>query len=542
DGLELLYFTKKSVKTISLSFDKLLRLYQKYDEVIEDYDDVRKVNSSRNQLLYSRDYINKITTTLDTVQTLRHELESSDVNLLQVHTKLGQLERIRDELLYTAKDDPEQRRYLSSYFHPVNDLCSKLESIMWTFLSNLIELCSTAPRFIVSIMLIVQRECAIDKEVTIPDLKIDTSSRPKNYKTKATSVILNSISTKFETFLLSDNNNSSTLQSLKETIEKLRFVFKDLEIVQTHAVKCMPPDFAIFDMYLDNYNERVRTLLRRFTEPPLINSLDTSDIWLLMNYVDQYVYDMLHRLNVPLARIEPLILQGKDELLNNLYTAQVKLKMKTWTKNLLNSEHEEWFSGKRKHEEPEKNEKGQYISSLPVVLFQMIEQQLSVASKTKRSTFKGLVLQECIEALFYFQENFEQMIRQQGERFLNDEPNNEFFNEYMMIVVNNCCKCTQYAQHLAINLLEELDFSTRDRTKTRVANVVRGFQKLAQSAYSFLIKVILKDSQDCFSSFFTKNWYSKTSQDLETILLTTDDYFQDFQAHMVEDMFIQLAN
>jgi exocyst complex component 3 len=213
--------------------------------------------------------------------------------------------------------------------------------------------------------------------------------------------------------------------------------------------------------------------------------------------------------------------------------------MKTWTKNLLNSEHEEWFSGKRKHEEPEKNEKGQYISSLPVVLFQMIEQQLSVASKTKRSTFKGLVLQECIEALFYFQENFEQMIRQQGERFLNDEPNNEFFNEYMMIVVNNCCKCTQYAQHLAINLLEELDFSTRDRTKTRVANVVRGFQKLAQSAYSFLIKVILKDSQDCFSSFFTKNWYSKTSQDLETILLTTDDYFQDFQAHMVEDMFIQ---
>jgi hypothetical protein len=108
--------------------------------------------------------------------------------------------------------------------------------------------------------------------------------------------------------------------------------------------------------------------------------------------------------------------------------------------------------------------------------------------------------------IFYFRIYLKQMIRQQGERFLNDEPNNEFFNEYMMIVgiknnnndqknndvynnhkiVNNCCKCTQYAQHLAINLLEELDFSTRDRTKTRVANVVRGFQKLAQSAYSYL--------------------------------------------------------
>eukprot|EP00122_Pirum_gemmata_P007819 Pgem_evm1s7192 len=74
---------------------------------------------------------------------------------------------------------------------------------------------------------------------------------------------------------------------------------------------------------------------------------------------------------------------------------------------IIRVEWQEWFGGNREPVEPDTNEDGHYVSSLPVILFQMIDQQLSVASKTNKADFMFNVVKQCSSCLNHFHEEFE---------------------------------------------------------------------------------------------------------------------------------------
>eukprot|EP00122_Pirum_gemmata_P018033 Pgem_evm1s16886 len=65
------------------------------------------------------------------------------------------------------------------------------------------------------------------------------------------------------------------------------------------------------------------------------------------------------------------------------------------------------------------------------------------------------------------------MLKRQGISCFSEQPNNEFFNEYMLLVVNNCSKCMKHTHHLATKLYDELDRSVREESKQQMLKVLQ---------------------------------------------------------------------
>ncbi|KNC87694.1 hypothetical protein SARC_00201 [Sphaeroforma arctica JP610] len=532
-ALKTLEFTRSTMSQISVDFEKIQERCSKSADSITDYDRIKDINRNRNHLFHTRSYLDNIFTALDIARTLDEELESEDCNLLAVHSRLSDLENCRDELIYYVQNDDENRNALEAYFGEVNEIALKLEDIIWDVLTNLIANLQARPHKVVSVLRIVEREEMIDRDVKEGNRKMDTSYRPKKYRMKALEAITNSIEKRYRELTVEGN--------VAQTVGNFRFIFQDLQIMKDKGTKCFPPTYDIFTFYLEFYHSKAVAEMKALS---IRDDLVPGDIWLLLSYSDQYHDLMYSKVGIPRDRLAPPMLQGAGDNLMDDYVDKLSNNMQTWCKNIIITEWDEWFGGSRE-DPPDEDAAGLYISQVPVILFQMVDQQYNVAEQANSVPLRKKVLRRCSTILLDFQQQYEHAINNQGRLYFQGEGNNDYFLEYMMIIVNNCSKCELYTHELATAVKNKVGSGTENSQITALQNVLHGFMHIAAKAYRLLIEVAFGDLSPYFKKLFTKEWYSRQSdsgQAFATILVTLDDYCNDFKEHTTKKYFECMIN
>jgi DNA repair ATPase RecN len=90
-------------------------------------------------LIRTRNQLNALLTIPQKVADIQALLED-DINLLEVHREMRQLEKARDFVLKQAEKFPEQQRQLKELFYNVNLLSDEFETHIWELVADHIRL------------------------------------------------------------------------------------------------------------------------------------------------------------------------------------------------------------------------------------------------------------------------------------------------------------------------------------------------------------------------------------------------------------------
>eukprot|EP00123_Amoebidium_parasiticum_P015367 comp22930_c1_seq1/m.36320 comp22930_c1_seq1/g.36320 ORF comp22930_c1_seq1/g.36320 comp22930_c1_seq1/m.36320 type:complete len:783 (-) comp22930_c1_seq1:684-3032(-) len=527
-ALTLLRSSDEMIDEMRLNFGHMFQHCQSAESAIGNWDAIKEINRQRNHLINTRTYIDNIFTALDTAKGLDADMDREDCNLLHIHSRKSELEVCRDELLYYVKDDEIQQTALQAYFSDVDKLDAKLEKRLWQILSQVATVLQTRPSLLVSVLHIVEREEVMDEEAAQGLWKLDLSRRPKQYRKKALATMVRAVNERFEAMVVDGD--------CRTTIANFRFIIPDLLVIKEEGQGRFPPSYNVFQFYLDLYHRHAREVVDGFADSP---DLETADIWLLLSYSDQYAEDMDKKLGVDRNMHSPPMLQGRKGLLMDRYVELISQKMKSWCKNIILTEWEEWFTGKRE-DPPDTNTDGHYISQVPIILFQMIDQQVDVAHQANNAVFKNKVVKCCAMMLSDFTAQFMTAVSNQGQMYMRQQGHNEFFLEYMMVIINNSQRCQAYCHQLASRLANE--GITEQATMAEMRRSLQGFETLGALGYRMLIDVVFSDIDQFFGPLFSKQWYSGSAeQSMGTIIATLEDYCSEFKEHINDESYRRLT-
>lgn len=190
-----------------------------------------------------------------------------------------------------------------------------------------------------------------------------------------------------------------------------------------------------------------------------------------------------------------------------------------WMTKTLETEKQEWFNGSS----PEEDEAEKfYHTSAPVIIFQMIDQNLQVTNTIHSEiTFNALVLS--IQHVVKYGENYRQGIVEFKEKHFKDRSQIPLFTKHMITIVNNCQQIADLAQQI-----KQLYWP---KTKTThyedFDKLLKTYQNVKEEAASFLLDEAFLDLEGSFNELFTVKWMSSRNS-MDIICATLEDYFGDY--------------
>lgn len=223
-------------------------------------------------------------------------------------------------------------------------------------------------------------------------------------------------------------------------------------------------------------------------------------------------------LNIDLSEMEPLV---KKKILENMeakYLTIMESNYEEWMTKTLDAEKQDWQTGTL----PDSDDI-YYHTSAPVIIFQMIAQNLQVTNTiSSELTFKALVLS--IKQVIKYGNNYRLGINEFKEKYFKDRSLVPFFTQHFITIVNNCQQMLELAQEM-----KQL-YWPKSRTEHYNAFelLLSTFQELRNETASCLLEEAFLDLEVHFNELFTVKW-TNTSVSIDTICVTLEDYFQDYK-------------
>ncbi|KJE94199.1 hypothetical protein CAOG_004879 [Capsaspora owczarzaki ATCC 30864] len=527
-GLELLHASIQNIRQVRGNLASVDTLCKSSRALGLDASEFKQVNDARKTLIKTRKNLDRIYVVPQTVKQLKIAMDAEDCNLLYIYENLSALEFIRDELLYHARHLSDEHEALQWYFAEVDTLSDLLAKRLWHLLDQGMSLIKTKPQLLVTVLRIVEREEKADIQVLDPaaPVKIDRSRRPRGYREKALERLLASAVVRFEAQVVDDKEH------VEPFLERLsKFIFEDLLTVKNDFVPCFPPHYNIFNLYVASYNSHVSEVLLELVE----RELEPSEILAMLNWMQSYTENLQKKLGVTAQDPMPA---EKQDLLMERYTRLVREKMQEWCRNIIKNELQEWIHNPDREGPPDTDSKGLYVTEATIILFQMIDQQVAVAFRTRHGKFIFEVVQLCTAMLLGFQDDFEKELNEttNGYFAVTPEERPSFMLEFLLAVVNNSVQCGIYAEQLRSRVEEDahLEAQFLSVCRNQLANVVSGFEQLAVVAQGHLVRIILGDLDPVLVGLFTRKWY-EAPREIDTVVATLDDYANDLAQHMHPD-------
>lgn len=532
-GLELLRAAIQHIHQIKSNLASVDALCKSSRALGIDAAEFKGVNDARKTLLGTKKNLDRIFVVPQTVLQLKNAMEAEDCNLLYIYENLSALEFIRDELLYHARNMPDEKHALQWYFAEVDTLSELLAKRLWSLLDQSMHLVKSKRHVLVSVLRIIEREERADIQVLDPAaiVKVDTSRRPKRYKEKAFNRLIESIDNRFESVAVDD----------KEHVEIFldrcsQFILEDLSTVKNEFVPCFPERYNIFMFYVQEYSDHMEHILTQLS----YEELGSSQIIAIINWLRKYADTMKKKLDIKVK--DPLPIERQDVLLEK-YRKVVKEKMHEWSGNIIKNEIQEWITSQEKTTPPETNPNGLYVTEASIILFQIIDQHVDVALLTRHGKFISEVVQLCTETLRDFLNEFDRALVELGNNYFAQLPEDRarFMVEFLMCVINNLVHCTEYTNQLRARI-EEVDIippASLAKFKTDFDFVVERFHQVASVPQGILTRIIMCDLDPVILNLFTRKWYD-SPRDIETVIATLDDYSKDVCEHTQRDYYYKI--
>jgi exocyst complex component 3 len=490
-------------------------------------------NSRHSQLAAAVDNLMNIFNVPETIS--RCEELINDGKLLHAHKCLSELECSRNDLLYELHKQPTQtptdRDLVMKYFADMDRPLELLSKQLWLILHRTIISVRMEPTIIVTVLRIIEREERTDALMAKQYEQMRLPDRPKRWKQKAFDVMNEAVHTRIEGNQMEDRTmNKMWLVRHLEVTRQL--VLEDLRVVKTLCEPCFPPHYNIVQSYINMYHNNISLHLSDIIQ----QGLEGNEIVSLLTWINDYQGCELMGhpdLKIDVSQMSPLLDKRQAAALHDQYIRNLQSNFREWLGNCLKTDAKDWM----KDEAPDADDKGYYNTALPVIVIQMFEQNLQVASTIGQNLVERVVA-VCIEQLIDFAQTYRHELAVYKEQHLLDRSKPSRFVHFMIANINNCQTFVDLANHLNNKYASE---SSVDARRVQVINDrFHSFAKdsLAMYLCDCLLEEVFMDIDKHIQELITKKWLGNSNA-VDTICITVEDYCQDF-IHLRDQYYDQL--
>lgn len=530
-GLNQLQTCLTDLKKVETSVKFLHSLFTEVPKVYTELGIVREEHMRHSQYVTAMENLKYIFTVPESVEKTKQWINEG--KLLHTHQCLTDLENSRDDLLYELHKYPNQSPHdklmLKAYFADVETLSALLEKQLKLVLSRTLNTVRKEPTEIVTALRIIEREEKADTFALQQQRQTGflAPGRPKRWRKMAFEVFERAVSTRIEGTQVDEREqNKMWLVRYLELTRQL--ILEDLRVVKTLCIPCFPPCYDIFNKYVNVYH----TCLSRHLQELIQNGLEGNEYvsmlaWVLNTYAGT---DLMgnSELNIEKTKLGPLLSANVLSQLQNEYLENMENNYLEWMTNTLTSEKQEWLSSTLPEDA---NRDGYFVTSAPVIIFQMIDQNLQV-TKTISQDLTNQALFLSVDQVTKFGNAYQDAIVEFKNKHFEDRSKMPLFTQSMITIVNNCLQFMELGQKLKEHYWQQ---SASDTLDTKFENLLSKFITLRNETGKYLLDEAFLDLEKHFDDIFTQKWLvsSGTANSVDVICVTLEDYFQDYN-HLSE--------
>jgi len=484
--------------------------------------DVRTKQMQHSQYLTANENMKHLFTVPESIEKTKQWI--NDGKFLHAHQCLIDLENSRDDLLFEVHKLPNQapsdKILLKAYFEDVEVMSDMLKKQIKLVLSRTLNTVRKEPMVIVTVLRIIEREEHADIFALQRHKQSGfmPPSRPKKWKEMAFDVLQKSVDQRIEGTQVNErSDNKMWLVTYLELCRQL--ILEDLRVVKTLCVPCFPPQYDIFDKFVYMYHSSLSANLNDIISDGLEgNEYVTIISWVTNTYPGTDL--MLHaELNIDIGKVGPLLQSSTIFDLQSKYLEYIKANYKEWMLKTLDTEKNDWYAGAS----PEVGPDGCFHTAAPVIIFQMIDQNLQVTKTiSQHLTHKALLLS--VDSVSLYGLSYKEAVIEFKKKHFEDRSKVPFFTHCIITVLNNCLQFIELALEMKQHYWSS-DF--KDQSSTAYEKLIKTFQNLRDEAAQFLLEEALIDLDSHFQDLITTKWLTSFIS-IETICVTLEDYFQDY--------------
>ncbi|TFK29761.1 exocyst complex component Sec6 [Coprinopsis marcescibilis] len=450
-------------------------------------------------------------------------------NLLIIHFHLNQLERFRNETMHEAqRASASSRETLTRWFERLNGVIGQFDDYFTQLTLNILPLVRAGHSdVVVRIVKIAEIEGKEDEKALVmrfvkkaAALKFKTTQGDtrvlKHYRQKIMKSITQSIQDKMEDAYKRDEGNPVVF------LEGLTWVYQDILRVEKDVVPCFPPDYDVYSHYVREYHKTLNTIVKRMAT----EKLEATTMLALHEWIKEYKQNM-KELNIPPELIEPPLLDGQEQQLIESYLQLIIQKLDEWTANLMKTEISDFT---KREEPPEIDSDGIYCTQGSVILFQMVNQQIDLATESGQGAILARVVDEVNRVMRGVQEQWSKVV--DGEFKNQVEKPEEVAGglvEYCIALANDQVKSADYAEALLGRLEPLVSEKYRVTINERLNDAIDGYLDVAKKCMQTLIDIIFNDLKPATKLLFQQGWYDGI---IHQIVETFRDYMADYQSYL----------
>ena len=356
--------------------------------------------------------------------------------------------------------------------------------------------------------------------------KIDASSKfksmqanariIKHYRSKIAKAIIDSIKDKFEQAYLQDEKNPAGF------LEGLQWMYQDLLRIERDLVPCFPPSYEIHSLYIREYHKELNVTIKKL----LAAGPEAGVLLILHGWLKEYKQNM-KELEVPPELLEPPLLDGKEQKLIEDYLSLIVTKLDEWSANLIQTEIQTFTT---REEPPELDADGLYGTQGAVILFQMVNQQVDLATESGQGAILARVVTEANRVMRGIQEQWMKIVEMEFKKQC-DKPEEVAggLMEYCIALANDQIKSADYAEILLARLEPLVSEKYRVTINERLNDSIDGYLDVAKKCTQLLIDFIFNDLKPATKQLFQAPWYDGM---MRQIVETMRDYMTDYQTYL----------
>ncbi|XP_026816493.1 exocyst complex component 3 [Rhopalosiphum maidis] len=521
-GMEQLKDALDDISKVKIYLSQTKRSFINLPSLGYKLQDVRTKQMQHSQYLTANENMKHLFTVPESIEKTKQWI--NDGKFLHAHQCLIDLENSRDDLLFEVHKLPNQapsdKILLKAYFEDVEVMSDMLKKQIKLVLSRTLNTVRKEPMVIVTVLRIIEREERADTFALQRNKQSGfmPPSRPKKWKEMAFDVLQKSVDQRIEGTQVNErSDNKMWLVTYLELCRQL--ILEDLRVVKTLCVPCFPPQYDIFEKFVYMYHSSLSANLNDIISDGLEgNEYVTIISWVTNTYPGKEL--MLHpELNIDIGKVGPLLKSSIVFDLQSKYLEYIKANYKEWMLKTLDTEKNDWYAGAS----PEVGPDGCFHTAAPVIIFQMIDQNLQVTKTiSQHLTHKALLLS--VDSVSLYGLSYKEAVIEFKKKHFEDRSKVPFFTHCIITVLNNCLQFIELALEMKQHYWSS-DF--KDQSSTAYEKLIKTFQNLRDEAAQFLLEEAFLDLDSHFQDLITTKWLTSFIS-IETICVTLEDYFQDY--------------
>ncbi|ODQ67393.1 exocyst complex component Sec6 [Nadsonia fulvescens var. elongata DSM 6958] len=592
-GLDALNTSKRIVHEIKDEMMKVAQLQAGSKKSVDDFDTIKHLSEIHEGFCETQEFIDNIKTfhqKLSYVEDLIDQdcpdgsirLESKVPNFLKIHYTLNKLWEFRDNSSYYAsKSSDDTRRTITKYFSGLQGVVGKFDRLIFENIAqNLLEIIRVENYdLVVRTAKIIECERDFEKKIKFSHQFEDESSgstgnlltlssassktlksslsskqaykQSRGYYPKFIRKVEKSIMEIFDICLSTYANDPSGL------LANLDWVFNDLGLAYERMVQCVPSSWRLFDKYVEYYHLGIYGLLKE----ALNQEPDAATLLELLRYV-KYYYEQMELLGVKKESLQPLLLDGKEQVHYKEYTTLIINKLREWMTQISTGESINFCN---RTIPPEINADNVLLMPAEVDIFQMISQQLEVAADAGQGGIIVEVINECCVLLKERQARWQKIMKREVTRLLksgerkkknrdieSDPTNDGYYNnedledvpaglpDYLIALANSQIINASHTVAISKRMGLIVSKTRRQEISNMMDSAIEGYINLANEIVAAYLEIVFYDLIPAYKEIFTSKWYKGNSA--TKIIDTLRDFMNDHMDHMTDDVSMIFLN